>query len=764
MTFSARPAPLRLLLVAVWLSAIGAARPASARQQPVTAPAAKPRIVPATAFPVKAASAPITIDGRLDDPGWANAAVIPLPYEYQPGDNIEPPVRTDCLVTFDERNLYVAFRAFDPRPADIRSHLMARDDMDTFIQDDHIGFLIDPFNDERRAFQFRANPAGVQADAINSEVDGSEDWSWDAIWQAAGRVGTDGYVVEIAIPFNQLRFPAGAAMQTWGFDPFRSYPRSVRHRITSHLTDRNKSCGLCQANKLTGFVGLRPGRNLELDPTLTMRRSDRRDVLPEGPVVQGPLHSDPGLSLRWSVTPNVIVSGAANPDFSQVEADVAQLDVNTRFALFYPEKRPFFLEGADFFSTPEQAVFTRTVADPAAGLKLTSKSGPNAFGVFVTRDRTNNLLMPSNQATEFAFADESVTGTVLRYRRDTGARSTLGALYAGREGAGYHNHVFGPDAFLRMSGSDTLRLQVLYSATEYPDSVVKNGTAPQRNVDGGDAYAEYQHLSRSWFWNLSYNDRARGFRADSGFIPRVDVRTTTGSIQRRFWGGATRAFTTIDVGAGASRTYDHDGTLTDQAVGPYVQYTGPQQSMLVVSIDGDKERFAGITYDLTRARITAGVKPGGALSLALNGQAGDAIDYANGQPARRLLLAPSIEYKIGDPLNLQFSHNFERLTVARGWLYTANLAQARIVYHFNVRTFARAILQYTNVTRDPSLFVAPIDGHTRHLFSQYLFSYKLNPQTVLLLGYSDTYEGLQAVRLAQSNRTFFVKVGYAWLL
>lgn len=755
--------PFRVFPFVAFLAGAATAWPALA-QQPAGTVSPRPPATPAASFPVKAASSRVVIDGVLDEAAWVDAAVIPLRYEYQPGDNIEPPVRTDCLVTFDERNLYVAFRAFDPRPAEIRSHLMARDDMDTFIQDDHVGFLLDPFNDERRGFQFRANPAGVEADAINSEVDRSEDWSWDAIWQAAGRVGADGYVVEMAIPLNQIRFPAGAAMQTWGFDPFRSYPRNVRHRMTSHLTDRNKSCLLCQANKLTGLVGMRPGRNLELDPTATLRRSDHRDVLPHGPVIHGPVDGDPGLSLRWSVSPNVIVSGAANPDFSQVEADVAQLDVNTRFALFYPEKRPFFLEGADFFATPEQAVFTRTVADPAAGLKLTSKSGPNAIGVFVTRDRINNLPMPSNQVTDFASVDQTVTGTVLRYRRDTGSRSTVGALYAGREASGYSNRVFGPDAFLRLSNSDTVRLQLLYSATEYPDSLVRNGTAPQRKVNGGDAYAGYQHMSRDWYWDVSYNDRARGFRADSGFIPRVDVRTTNASIQRQFWGGANQAFTTFDIGAGASLTYDHDGTLTDQSIGPYVQYTGPLQSVLLVSAQRDKERFAGITYGLTRAGINTGLKPGGALSLTLSGQGGDAIDYANRRPARRLMLAPAVEYKIGPPLNVQFSHNFERLTAARRWLYTANLAQARIVYHFNVRTFVRAIVQYESVKRDPSLFVAPVDGHSRHLFSQYLFSYKLNPQTVVLLGYSDRYQGLQAVALAQASRTFFVKVGYAWLL
>jgi len=720
---------------------------------------------PTPTFQVTETHSAIVIDGVLNEPAWAMATSIPLPYEYQPGDNIMPPVKTECLVTYDVHTLYVAFRAEDPQPSRIRSHLMARDDMDTFVEDDHVGFLIDPFNDERRAFQFRVNPVGVQADAINSEVDGSEDWSWDAIWRSAARVDERGYVVEIAIPLNQIRFPSTPGPQTWGFEALRSYPRSVRHRMASHPTDRNRSCGLCQMNKLTGIARVTPGRNIEIDPTLTVHRSDARPDLAAGSMVSGPVQGDPGVTARWSVTPSAIVNATANPDFSQVEADVAQLDVNTRFALFFPEKRPFFLEGADFFATPEQAVFTRTVADPSGGLKLTSKSGPNAAGVFVTRDRLNNLIIPSNQDSQFATVDEPVTGTVLRYRRDVARGSTVGVIYAGREASDYHNHVFGPDAFLRLSRTDTVRIQLLYSATRYPGSLVQDGTVRQPTENGGDAYADYQHQGRDWFWDVTYDDRGRAFRADSGFIPRVDVRALTGTFQRRFWGDANRRFTTFDVGLTASETHDHNGVLTDQSVGPYVQYTGPQQSLLYVTVTQDKERFAGLTYDrVTRGKMTFSLKPGSALSLALDLQAGDAIDFANAQPARRVAVGPSIEYKVSSPLNIQFSHSLERLSVARGRLFTANLAQARVVYHFGVRTFVRAILQYTDIARDASLFVEPIDARSRRLFSQYLFSYKLNPQSVLLVGYSDTYQGLEAVPIGQTNRTFFVKVGYAWLL
>ena len=149
---------------------------------------------------VRRATSPIVIDGVLDEPAWADAAVMELPYEYEPGDNVTPPVRTEGLLTFDSRTLYVAFRAYDPRPEEVRAHLMDRDAIETFVQDDHVIVTVDPFNDQRRAFEFRINPLGVQADAVLNEVEGTEDFSWDIIWHSAGQRTNFGYVVEVAIP------------------------------------------------------------------------------------------------------------------------------------------------------------------------------------------------------------------------------------------------------------------------------------------------------------------------------------------------------------------------------------------------------------------------------------------------------------------------------------------------------------------------------------------------------------------------------------
>ena len=274
----------------------------------------------------------------------------------------------------------------------------------------------------------------------------------------------------------------------------------------------------------------------------------------------------------------------------------------------------------------------------------------------------------------------------------------------------------------------------------------------------------YDHMARSWYWGAGYVDRDGGFRADSGFVPRVDLRQGNGYLQYRFWGKADSWFSTFDVGVSASRAADHAGTLTNQSISAAAAYQGPLQSQLQVTVERDRELFAGTMYDETVVTTQAVLKPSGAFALQFSSTMGDGVDYANHQPATVIRVGPSVEWKAGARLNLLLTHSLERLTVPSGWLYTANLSQFHAVYHFNRRTFLRAILQYTDIARDPARYLEPPDAHSTRLFAQYLFSYKLNPQTVLLVGYSDNYNGAAGAPLAQQDRTVFVKMGYAWLL
>ena len=721
------------------------------------------RLPPPPAFTVRPAEGPIRLDGSLDDPGWRGTTEIPLDWEWTPGDNTTPPVRSVCRITYDANSLYIGCRAFDPHPAEIRARYFSRDDIDRLILDDHFSIVVDPFDDRRRGFEFRVSALGGQADALLSTAEGFEDWSWDAIWGSAGRIDDQGYTVELAIPFKSLRFPRTAGVQTWGFILERSYPRSVRHRIQSGPRDRNNTCLLCEANKITGFSGIAPGRNIEVDPAVTASRTDLRTQLPDGPLANGAVDPAFGLDFRWGISPNLTLNATGNPDFSQVEADVAQLDVNTRFALFFPEKRPFFLEGADLFNTPIQAVFTRTVADPDAGLKLSGKVGSSsasAIGVFAARDATTNMLFPSNQGSVGGSLAQEAYTTVGRFRRDFGRSSFVGGLYTGRFGAGYANQVAGVDLFHQFDPSTSLRLQYLGSRTKYPDSTAQGAGQPLGAFSGGAASLELNRTTADWMVDLTYGDLSPGFRADVGFVPRVDTRNIGGSLVRT-WRRASGWFTQILAGTLYGRTWDHAGDLTDESYSLFVNYFGPLQSVVTFSPGHARTRFAGTVFDLNAAEVTFTLQPRGDVVLGGSGTMGQVIDFTNVRRSSQVSVGPSLRLSLGRGLGVDVSHLYQRMTHDGERVFTANLFQARLIYNFSVRTFVRAIVQYRSVDRNVAVYSVPVSAFDEGVFGQFLFSYKVNPQTVLFIGYSDNQAGTRSYDLTRTNRTFFAKMGYA---
>lgn len=744
-------------LAAAALAAFALAPWASARTQE------KPPPGPGR-YHIPRATSAIQVDGVLDEQAWNDALRVDLTVEVQPAENVPAPVRTEALVTYDDRNFYVAFRAFDPEPAKIRAHVKDRDQA---FRDDMVGIILDTFNDRRRGHEFFVNPLGSQGDASRNEVTGGnvEDETWDAIWASAGTITSEGYVTEMAIPFSSLRFPRTDGEQTWRIAFFRAYPRIVRHQIFQVPLDRNNNCFFCQVPEFTGMSGVTPGHNIELIPTVTSERTgaleDEDDLMSQ--FRQRSFDTQLGLSARWGITPNLSLNAALNPDFSQVEADAAQLSTNTRFALYYPEKRPLFLESADLFTTPVGAVYTRTVADPAWGIKVSGKEGTQGLGLFVAKDTVTNLIFPANQGSDSATLEQGNTAAVVRYRRDVGESSTIGFLATGRTGDAYSNAVIGLDGHFRLSRNDTVLLQALTSRTTYPQQVVADYDQPARSFDGSALQFLYSHDTRNWGAWLFYEDLAKGFRADSGFLPRVDTRTIKPGVGRAFYGKPGDWYTRINVDLEGARITDHTGLLTDESVILTGRFEGPLQSSGRLSLSRGNEYYQGVTYDLIKEDFFFNVRPTGDFTCSLGGSFGDAIDYANGRPARITRFVPGLTYDIGRHLYLQLDSTIERLDETGGRLYLATLTEARLVYQFNLRTFVRAIVQYLALRRNLDLYIEPQTSPSRQLFTQFLFSYKINPQTVFFLGTSDTNAATESIPVTTMNRTVFVKVGYAWL-
>lgn len=704
---------------------------------------------------------PISIDGVMDDAAWLDARQIRLDIETSPGENTAANVETIAFLIENGTSLFVAFAASDPNPAAIRAYLRDRDSAWT---DDFVGIVLDTYNDGQRAFEFFANPYGVQMDLTNDDINKNEDASWNAIWNSVGQINATGYVVEMEIPLSQLRFPRAEGKQTWGIDLIRMYPRQNRVQLSNNPRDRNVNCYLCQFNKIQGFEDAEPSKDLEIVPTLTASKADTTDDPGNLPLSNSDPAAEIGVSIRWGITPDMTINLAINPDFSQVEADVPQVAVNNQFALFFPETRPFFLEGADYFTTPIDAVFTRTVADPSIGAKLTGKRGKNTFGFFATQDEITNLLFPGPFGSEATSLEQEASALVARYSRSFGESSTAGALFTGRTSNGYHNYVGGLDMRWRISDQHNLQLQYLRSDTEYPDETAVEFEQSLGSFDGYSGIARYEYNSRNWFGYVHHEQRSAGFRADSGFVPQVDTSQQLIALSRKWHGAEGDWFTRLRVGGEWEIIHDEQGRMLERESRALFVVAGPLQSWSRISFEVRDALFDDILFKEKKINFYGQMRPIGGLELGVRMEMGDQIDFSNSRLGDQVYFEPFVNWNVSRNLLLRFRATLSRLDSKDGPnIFDAQLFDVRLTWQFNVRSYVRFTTQYQVIDRNPDEYADLVDSETRDVGRQLLYSYKLNPQTVFFLGYSDQLVEDDLIdNMTTTDRTWFMKIGYAW--
>ena len=714
----------------------------------------------------------VVVDGQLDEAAWQTATQVELNVETNPGENIPARVKTVAYLMEDGANLYVGFEASDPDPSAIRAYLR---DRDSAYGDDFVGIIIDTYNDGRRAFEFLANPLGVQMDLTNNEASsggnmGKEDDSWDAIWGSAGRINGEGYVVEMKIPLTQLRFPVVEGLKIWGFDLTRNYPRGSSYRFTNNPLERGNNCYLCQLGEFSGLEDAEPGRDLEVVPTLTASKSDYSEEPAIDPLVSDGTQTEAGLSIRWGITPDLTANLAINPDFSQVEADSAQLDVNNRFALFFPEKRPFFLEGADYFSTPLRAVFTRTIASPDVGAKLTGKRGDHTFGVLAAEDAVTNLLFPGLFGSDSTTLEQSNTSFIGRYSRGFGNTSAIGGVLTVRDGDGYHNYVGGFDARWKINDQHTLNAQYLESETEYPTDVAIEFEQPLGAIDGDGLFLGYEYDSRNWFASIRRIDLSEGFRVDSGFHTKVGGVKDRANIGRVWHGEDGSWWNRIRLRSEFAIGHADDGALTEKALTMRLGIGGPMQSWTQIMLGAESQLEDDVLFDMNEVAFFFQATPRSGLSLQFFAKLADQIDFANTRLADQVVIEPSFSWNISRSLLARVNSVFVSLDTKEGEkIFDASVIDARLTWQFSVRSFLRMTIQHSEVDRNLSAYDADIvddyDANSKNVGRQLLYSYKINPQTVFFLGYSDQYvdeDDLDGLTI--SDRSLFMKIGYAWNL
>ncbi|MBL4659991.1 MAG: carbohydrate binding family 9 domain-containing protein [Alcanivoracaceae bacterium] len=701
----------------------------------------------------------VVIDGVLDDEIWQYALQVDMPYEIEPDNTLKAEVKTKAYIVDRGHSIVFAFHARDPNPEKIRAFLR---DRDSAFQDDFVGVMLDTYNDQRRALEFFVNPLGVQMDLIRDESGGgtNEDDSWDAIWDSAGKITSDGYVVEMEIPYNELQMPKTKGEKTWGISLFRSYPRNVRKQIAAAKLDRNNSCFLCQIDKFTGFANAERGLDLEITPSITVVSQQQREDL-EGSFSSLDHVVEPSLDINWGINSNLTLNATLNPDFSQVESDSAQLDVNQTFALFFPEKRPFFLENSDFFNSRLRLVHTRIVASPDYGIRLVGKSGKNAYGFFYTDDTVTNILIPGVFSSGLATLQQASDNLAARYRRDFGNSSTVGALITRRSADDYSNVVSSIDSTYKITDENAIIFQYANSKTTNPQQI--SDDFDQAEKTSGDAlFFRYRHSDENLFYHVTHMDYADEFRADLGFIGQIGFKKSiigaeyTWRPDSQSWWNRFSIYSDWDI------THDQQGRLIEKELEANFNISASKQSNIGMNGYRRQRLWNEVLFDETRLGFDINFKPKSGIELGTGYAVGDSIDFANTKIADRTGAYVFANINLGQHLSMNLEHSFRKLSRDGGNVFVANQSDLRFSYQFNIRQRLRLAIINTNVNRDTSLYDSEIDSHTRRLSNQLIYSYKVNPKTLLFLGYSDAGREDQNINLTTTNRTFFVKFSYAW--
>ncbi len=663
----------------------------------------------------------IRIDAHLNEPEWEAAAVLSGFTQYEPVEGIPASERTEVLIFYSEEAIYFGVRAFDREPDLIMARLGERDRV--VFGDDWVRITLDTFDDQRQAYVFYVNPLGLQTDGLWIEgmqrgrggLGGSGvsiDYNPDFIWESEGEVTDEGWVAEIKIPYVSLRFPPNP-VQSWGINISREVKRRGFKQSWAPLT-KDISSTLVQSGRLVGLQGLRPRRLIEVNPVATGKRTGTAQD--NGAFVYDELEPEFGLNARYGITQNLVLDATVNPDFSQIEADAERITINERFALYYPEKRPFFLDGAEVFQTPQRLVHTRSIIDPIAGAKLTGKIGDVSVGYLGALDES---------PTTISGGDERAVFNLLRVRRDVGAGSTVGLLYTDRTltGGEGSNRVVSADARLLLNGRYTWTTQVAGSWTKSEDEAGQMRPLITTTL---------QRSGREFGWLVQFEDIHPDFYAGSGFIPRVGNAHLFASGRMAHFGapGALMEQASLDVRL--EGFFDHDAFWefsrpyeAELELQPAIQLRGDRQIRLIIR-DGYYE-FLPEEYS----------------DYSVQAQDGSSQTFQIPKPLKTMkgfALYPNI--RINNSLSL------------RGLM-------ARLQFQYN--------LQDRDALKDPTTGLPllindePVAAEKHGSFQgQILLQYEPSPGTIFYVGYSRLMEG-EGYNLRRMDPTadgLFVKLSY----
>jgi hypothetical protein len=708
----------------------------------------------------------IKIDGVLDDEGWIGAAVAGNFTEFFPDEQTEPPIEVSALMAYDDANLYVAFKV-DDDPGSIRANLTARDNI---FRDDYVGLILDIKGDGQGMYFIAANPYGIQGDTRISP--NSEDDAFNLIYDSEGKITEDGYQVEMAIPFRSLRFPR-QEVQLWRATFWITHPRNSRSQYSWASINRDDSCWSCQFGYIEGIEGVESGRNFEALPSLVGGQAGslvNQDNAAEGFDAER-INLEPSLDLKYGITSDLTAELTLNPDFSQIESDVAQIDVNSTFALFFAERRPFFQEGSDLFQSYIQTMYSRQINDPILAGKTTGRIGRTDVALLTARDNNTPLLLPFEERSELVEVGKSYSN-IARIKHAFPNTSYIGALVTDRRvDSGGSGSTVGLDGMWQFAKVYALQAQFVASHTlepddpslseDFADATFSRGahtTALDGESFSGHAlYTQFQRYGRHWLFEINYRQFSPTFRADNGFIRQNDLRSFV------FWQGLNiypKPIGFIDrimPNFVVLSSWNYDNVRKEMTFVPRIQLQMKGQTSVFAGYAFSRERFLDLEFEGMRM-FHAGAFSNFSrrMSLELFLLRGLEIHRNSDNPelGQSLSIDLSATVRPTDWISVSPSISYANLTDREtgDHFYNGYVTRTRISAQFTRRLTLRTVVQYNDFSE--RLEIDP------------LVTYRINPLTVFHVGSTHDLRSVDTTRrgydsiFRQTERQYFFKFQY----
>ena len=709
---------------------------------------------------------PIKLDGVLDDAAWGKAVIAKNFSETFPGDQTKPPIAIKAFLTYDDDNLYIGFEIKDD-PASIRASMTDRDNI---WQDDYVGILLDTYGENAWCYFIAANPFGIQGDTRIVQG-GNEDMGFNLVFDSEGQITEDGYTVEMSIPFRSLRFP-DLQRQDWNVNFWITHPRASRSTYSWAAIDRDDPCWLCQFGTVEGISGVSAGNNLELLPTLVGGQAGALDddEDPQSEFVNESVKVEPSLGVKYAFNANVVGDLTINPDFSQVESDVAQIDVNTTFALFYPERRPFFQEGSELYETEIQTVYTRSINNPDVAGKATGRFGSGNAAYLGAVDAQTPIILPFEEQSGFVDAGRSVSN-IARYKRTFGDGSYVGGLLTDRRYyVGGSGSTIGADGLFRFWNNYALKAQVIASHTAEPNDPDLTDDEDLQDLTFGEngrytavfdgesysglaTYVELERDSRFWEFDISYRTGTPTFRADAGFVERNSIHIAR--IENEFdirpkSGFADQISPFFNVGY----EWNYEGVRKDEYAwtGFWGRFKGQTNAGVAILLSSN-ERFKDIDFrGINRVNLWLDSNFSDPVKMGAEVSVGEWI--ARGEDIPVLGNGFSLDFwgtlQLSSRFKIRPWFSYSRLDHPDTGesIFAGYVGRLRFNYQFTRRLYLRLITQYNEF--DKRLEVDP------------LLTYSVNPFTEFYLGSTHDYQEFEngPSKYIPTSRQYFFKVRY----